>query len=63
MDDEEFELMEGSTLQDICQEDLDVHSVEYLEERIGMLKAEITRTEAAIAGKKGARSAAEDFFK
>ncbi|WP_321393207.1 DUF1192 domain-containing protein [Emcibacter sp.] len=63
MDDEEFELLKGSSLQDVCREDLSVHSVEYLKERIGLLKVEITRTEAEIQNKQGARIVAEDIFK
>ena len=63
MDDEESELLKGSSLEDVCREDLAIHSIEYLRERIDLLKAEITRTEAEISSKHGARSAAEDIFK
>lgn len=43
--------------------DLDVLSIEALQEYIGDLKAEIARAEAAIAAKQAHRGAAETFFK
>ena len=43
--------------------DLDALSVAALEDYIADLKAEIARTEAAIAAKKAARAGAEAFFK
>ena len=43
--------------------DLDVMSVEALEEYIAELEAEIARARAAIAGKQSHKAAAESFFK
>lgn len=43
--------------------DLSDLSVEELQERIDMLRQEITRVEEAIAGKSGSIAAAEAFFK
>ena len=47
---------------DIGQE-LAVLSVKELEERITLLKAEIARLEASIAGKQSSRNVADQFFK
>jgi uncharacterized small protein (DUF1192 family) len=44
-------------------QDLTLLSVKELEDRIGLLKAEIGRLEADIAGKRVSRSAAEQAFK
>jgi uncharacterized small protein (DUF1192 family) len=38
-------------------------SIEELGERIGALKEEITRLEAALAGKQASRSSADRFFR
>ncbi|MEH6728578.1 MAG: DUF1192 domain-containing protein [Hyphomicrobiales bacterium] len=43
--------------------DLSDLSVDELQERIVMLRDEISRVEAAIAGKSGSIAAAESFFK
>lgn len=43
--------------------DLDVMSIEALNEYIAELEAEIARTRAAIAAKSSHRNAAESFFK
>ena len=43
--------------------DLDVMSIEALEEYIAEMEAEIERARAAISAKKDHRSAAEDIFK
>ena len=42
---------------------IDTMSVEELEERIGMLKAEIARLEQAIAARQKVRSEADSLFK
>lgn len=42
---------------------IDTMSVEELEERIGLLKAEITRLEQAISARNKTRSEAESLFK
>ncbi|MBC8339327.1 MAG: DUF1192 domain-containing protein [Rhodospirillales bacterium] len=42
---------------------LEVMSIEALEEYISDLEAEISRVREAIAGKESAQSAAENFFK
>ena len=43
--------------------DLDVMSIEALQEYIASLEAEIERAKAAIATKEGHRSAADAFFR
>ena len=42
---------------------LDGMSVEELEERVALVRAEITRLEAAIAAARATRAAADAFFK
>ena len=44
-------------------QDLVLLSVKELEERIAVLKEEIGRLQAAIAGKQGSRTVADQFFK
>jgi uncharacterized small protein (DUF1192 family) len=44
-------------------QDLALLSVKELEERIALLKEEIVRLEAAIAGKQASRNVADQFFK
>ena len=44
-------------------QDLALLSVRELEERIAILKDEIARLEAAIAGKQASRNVADQFFK
>jgi len=44
-------------------EELELHSVAVLKERLLALKAEINRTERAIADKGNAKQSAESFFK
>jgi uncharacterized small protein (DUF1192 family) len=44
-------------------QDLSMLSVEELTERIGLLRAEIARLEAAVTAKQASRSAADQFFK
>jgi len=44
-------------------QDLALLSVEELRERIGLLKDEIARLEAAMASKQASRTSADTFFK
>jgi uncharacterized small protein (DUF1192 family) len=44
-------------------QDLSLLSVEELAERIGILREEIARLEAAMAGKRASRNVADQFFK
>ncbi len=44
-------------------QDLTLLSVKELEERIALLREEIVRLEAAIAGKQASRNVADQFFK
>ena len=44
-------------------QDLALLSVEELRDRIGLLKDEIARLEAAVAAKQASRSTADQFFK
>jgi uncharacterized small protein (DUF1192 family) len=44
-------------------QDLALLSVEELRERVDLLKSEIIRLEAAMAGKQASRSVADQFFK
>jgi uncharacterized small protein (DUF1192 family) len=44
-------------------EDLSKLSIEELEERIGLLRAEISRIETAVADKRASADAAKTFFK
>lgn len=47
----------------LASKDLDELSIEALSEYIAELKAEVTRTEAAVAAKQSARAGADAFFK
>jgi uncharacterized small protein (DUF1192 family) len=44
-------------------QDLALLAVKELEERVVLLKEEVARLEAAIAGKRASRSVADQFFK
>ena len=44
-------------------QDLALLSIKELEERIAVLKEEIARLQANIAGKQGSRNVADQFFK
>jgi uncharacterized small protein (DUF1192 family) len=44
-------------------ENLELHSVSELEQRVEALEAEILRVKAAIASKKASKSAADAFFR
>ncbi|MDR3509276.1 MAG: DUF1192 family protein [Caulobacteraceae bacterium] len=53
----------GQILADLAREDLDLYAVEELDERIGLLEAEIARTRAQAARKRAGRAAADALFK
>ena len=53
----------GQTLIEVTREDLDLYAVEELEERIGLLQAEIDRTRAQLDRKRSGRAAADALFK
>lgn len=53
----------GQSLIDLAREDLDLHGVEELQERIALLEAEIVRARSQIAKKEAGRAAAEALFK
>lgn len=61
--DDETDLPKGAPVAQVTAEDLTEHSVEALKIRLAALKAEIKRTEQAIADKGDARLSAEQFFK
>ena len=52
----------GQALIDVSREDLDLYAVEELEERIGLLQAEIDRSQAQIDRKRSGRAAADALF-
>ncbi|MDC1090120.1 DUF1192 family protein [Emcibacteraceae bacterium] len=62
MDDDELDIPKGSLLKQLTDEELEVHSVEALKNRINVLKLEIERTDAEINNKKNAYSDADSFF-
>jgi uncharacterized small protein (DUF1192 family) len=53
----------GEALSLALREDLELYSVDDLEERVGLLQAEIARTQAQIERKRASKSAADAFFK
>ena len=63
MDDDELDTPKGSLLKELTLEDLTVHSVNALKDRIKVLEAEIKRTEQEIDHKKTAHADADSFFK
>jgi uncharacterized small protein (DUF1192 family) len=52
----------GATLTALGREDLDLYSVQELDERIEALSAEIERAKSAIAAKQAKKSAADALF-
>ena len=52
----------GAALRDLAREDLDLYSVEDLDERIEVLKAEIVRSETARTSKQARKSDADALF-
>lgn len=55
-------LHRGWALEEIRKEDLDLHSIGELEERVRMLEAEIERARGAIRKKSEGRAAADAVF-
>jgi uncharacterized small protein (DUF1192 family) len=53
----------GAALIDLAKEDLELHGVEELEDRIALLQSEILRTRAQLDRKKAGREAADALFK
>ena len=62
MKDEDDDRPKKKIVHEIGQ-DLALLSVKELQERIALLKEEITRLEASIASKQASRSVADTFFK
>ncbi len=60
--DDELDIPKGSILKQLTDEDLSVHSVEALKQRLTVLRAELGRTEQEIGNKKTAHSDADSFF-
>lgn len=52
----------GEPLRALSREDLDIYSIEDLDERIAALEAEITRARAAIDAKRSKKNAADALF-
>lgn len=52
----------GATLTALGREDLDLYSVQELDERIAVLKGEIDRVKAAISAKQAKKNAADALF-
>lgn len=62
MDDEDLDIPKRSLLKQLRDEDISVHSIDVLRDRVSILKAEIIRTEEMIRHKKTAHEAADSFF-
>ena len=62
MDDEELEVPIGSALKLLMQEDLVIHSINALEDRIRILDDEIVRAREEIESKKRAQKDANNIF-
>ena len=62
MKDDEFNIIKGSIQEKLIHEDLTVHSLETLNNRVKLLKSEINRTALAINEKQNARSSANNIF-
>lgn len=52
----------GQILAELAREDLDQYAVEELDERVGLLEAEIARTRALRDRKQSTRAAADALF-
>ena len=61
-DDLEPRPVRGANLTALTREDLDLYSIEELNERIESLNAEIERSKRAISGKQDKKSAADALF-
>ena len=55
--------LRGQAVVDLGREDLDLYSVDELQERIEGLKAEIGRAQAQMEKKRSGRAAADALFK
>ena len=55
--------MRGQLLIDLGREDLELYSVEELQERIDRLRTEAARAEAQLERKRAGRAAADALFK
>ena len=62
MKDDELNILESSIYEKLIHEDLTVHSLEALNNRVKVLKSEINRTALAINEKQNARSSANNIF-
>lgn len=62
MDEEDLALPKGSLLKQLSDEDLSVHSVDALRNRISVLKSELDRSELEINNKKDAHADANNIF-
>jgi uncharacterized small protein (DUF1192 family) len=58
-----FEDLPKKTPEIVVGENLDLHSVAELEQRVQALESEIERTRAAIANKQASKHAADAFFR
>ena len=63
MDLDDLPRQKRDLLAELQKEDLEPFSLEALQERVVVLKAEIERAKAAMASKQGSRSEAEALFK
>lgn len=61
-DDLEPRAQRGAAVTALSREDLDLYSVEELQERIAALQVEIARDQAAINAKSAKKSAADALF-
>ncbi len=62
MDDDELDIPKESILRQLTKEDLSVHSIDALEDRIAILKSEVVRTEREKAHKKNVHVEADSLF-
>ena len=62
MKDDELNIIKGSILEKLIHEDLTVHSLEALNNRVKVLKSEINRTALAISEKQNALTSANSIF-
>ncbi|MDG1004686.1 MAG: DUF1192 family protein [Emcibacteraceae bacterium] len=62
MKDDELNILESSIYEKLIHEDLTVHSLEALNNRVKVLKSEINRTALAISEKQNALTSANSIF-
>ena len=62
MKDDELNILESSIYEKLIHEDLTVHSLEALNNRVKVLKSEINRTVLAISEKQNALTSANSIF-